>query len=242
MMDREALINGYIEGSLSESQLEEFEQLLETDTEFKSAFEFEKELKFALKKNERKEIKELFSSLNKREEKNRGKVISMRSWLAAASIALVVGLGTWLFFFNDPNINSEQLYLTHFTPYENVVHPIERSNQLQDLKTRAFTAYEDRDYDLALALFKELHVKQNDSYIEFYEAIVLMQLNQHAEAIPLLRTYIENNGELKDRAHWYLALSYLKMEKIEACGSELRKLVALKSFKFEDAQKILETL
>lgn len=247
-MDREELINGYFEGSLSEDQLEEFENLLKTDETFNATFEFEKELQLAIKKEERSEIKELFSSLNESEEqgegkeKREGKTISMRPWLTAASIALVVGLGSWLFFFNSPNINSEQLYLTNFSPYENVVHPIERGNQLEDLLSRAFTAYEDEKYTEALKLFKELNIKQNDSYIDFYEAIILMQLNRHEEAIALLKNYIQNNGELKDRAHWYLALSYLKLEDVSNSKTELEKLIQLGSFKDDAAKSLLVDL
>jgi len=241
-MDKEELINGYFEGSLSEGQLIEFESLLKTDAEFKSAFELEKELQLALKKNERKELKELFSSLNETEEKNEDKVISMRPWLAAASIALLVGIGSWLLFFNSPDLNTNQLYVANFTPYENVVHPIERGNQLEDLLSRAFTAYEDEKYTDALKLFKELNVKQNDAYIEFYEAIVLMQLNRHKEAIPLLENYIENNGELKDRAHWYLALAYLKLDDVSNSKTELGKLIKLGSFKNDAAKNLLADL
>jgi len=241
-MDREELINGYFEGSLSDSQLAEFEGLLKTDAEFNTAYEFEKELQLALKKEERKEIKELFSSLNQTEEKSKGKVISIRPWLVAASIALVVGLGSWLFFFNSLDINTNQLYAANFTPYENVVHPIERGNQLEDLLNRAFTAYEDEKYDEALRLFKELNVKKNDAYIDFYEAIVLMQLNKHQEAIPLLKNYIQNNGELKDRAHWYLALTYLKLGDVSNSKAELEKLIELGSFKRTTAKELLEDL
>lgn len=245
-MDREELINGYFEGSLSESQLAEFEVLLGTDEAFRTAYEFEKELQVALKKEERKEIKELFSSLNENEEpgpeKRKSRLISMRPWLMAASIALVVGLGSWMFFFTSPNINSEQLYLTHFAPYENVVHPIERGNQLEDLQSRAFTAYEEENYNKALQLFKELNIKQNDSYIDFYEAIVLMQLNQHKESVVLLKSYIENDGELTDRAHWYLALAYLKLDNIKDSKKELKKLIALGSFKNDSAKRLLTEL
>lgn len=241
-MDREELINGYFESSLSEGQLTEFEELLKTDTEFNSAFELEKELQLALKKGERKEIKELFSSLNETEEKSNSKVISMRPWFVAASIALIVGLGSWLFFFNNPDLNTNQLYAANFTPYENVVHPIERGNQLEDLLSRAFTAYEDEKYGEALQLFKELNVKQNDAYIDFYEAIVLMQLNKHQEAIPLLKNYIQNNGELKDRAHWYLALTYLKLDDVSNSKAELEKLLELGSFKKNTTEELLEDL
>jgi len=245
-MNKEELINGYLEGSLSESQLTEFEGLLETDVEFRSAYEFEKELQLGLKKEERQELKALFSSLDTKnqttEKKKEGKVISMRPWLMAASIALVVGLGSWMFFFNSPDLNSEQLYSANFEPYANVIHPIERGNQLEDLKSKAFTAYENEEYLESLALFRELYEKQNDSYIDFYSANILMQLDRHEEAIPFLEGYISKNGELKDRATWYLALANLKLDNISASKAELKKLIEMGSFKIDAAKELLDQL
>ncbi|MEO9893706.1 hypothetical protein [Aurantibacter sp.] len=241
-MDKEELINGYIEGSLSESQLEEVTHLLNTDSEFASDLKFEEELKISLKIEERQELKDMFATLNTKKEFKKGKLILMRPWLAAASIALVVGLTSWFFFFNNSSANLNELYISNFSPYENVVHPIERGNQIEDLMTRAFTAYEDEDYTKALELFKELNVKNNDSYIDFYEAIILMQLNRHEESVALLNNYIQQNGELKDRAHWYLALTYLKLDDVAKSKVELQKLITLGSFKLSAAQELLVAL
>lgn len=241
-MDREGLINGYFEGSLSQDQLEEVTRLLETDSEFVSEFEFQKELQQSLKKDERREIKNMFSDLASENEIPETKVFRLRPWLAAASIALLVGLGSWFLFFNSPDLNTAELYAANFTPYANVIQPIERGTQLEDLKTQAFIAYENEEYLKALELFKELHTKQNDSYIDFYSAMVLMQLNKQEEAIPLLEGYIEKEGELKDRASWYLALAYLKLDDIASSKKQLNILVRKNGFKAENAEKLLDKL
>ena len=241
-MDKEGLINGYFEGSLSQDQLEEVNLLLKTDAAFASEFEFQKELQVSLKKEERQNIKTMFTDLVENKVKPETKVIQLRPWLAAASIALLVGLAAWFVFLNAPSLNTDQLYAANFKPYDNVIHPIERGNQLEDLKTRAFTAYENEEYPKALDLFKELHIKQNDAYIDFYSAMVLMQLNKHEEAIPLLEGYIEKEGELTDRASWYLALAYLKLDNIEASKAQLNKLIASGTFKIETAKKLLSQL
>lgn len=241
-MDKEALINGYFEGSLSQDQLEELERLLKTDIEFTSEFEFQKELQTSLKKEARQEIKALFSKLKEEETKVEAKVFQLQPWLAAAAIALLVGFGSWFLFFNAPDLNTDDLYAANFAPYANVIQPIERSNQLEDLKTRAFTAYENEEYPNALELFKELNTKQNDAYIDFYTAMVLMQLNKQKEAIPLLEGYINKQGELKDRANWYLALAHLKMGDKSNSKEQLKILVSKKGFKTDKAKKLLKQL
>jgi len=241
-MDNEALINGYFEDNLSENEKGEFERLLNTDSEFAADFEFQKELQRSLKKEERQQIKAMFGAQNPFAEKTPTKVVRLRPWLMAASIALLVGISAWLIFFTNTGIDAGQLYDTNFVPYENVVHPIERGAQIEDLKTKAFTAYEDEDYGNALALFKELQQKQADSYIQFYEAIVLMQLNKHQEAVPLLENYISGDGELKDRAIWYLALAYLKQGDTSKSSEQLEKLIKEDGFKAKAARQLLENL
>lgn len=241
-MDKEELINGYFESTLSQDQLDEVTQLLETDAAFASEFEFQKEVQTSLKKEERKEVKAMFSDLATESVKTKIKVFQLRPWLAAASIALLVGLASWLYLFNSPGLNTDELYAANFTPYDNVIHPIERGNQLEDLKTKAFTAYENMAYSEALELFKELNSKQNDSYIDFYSAMVLMQLNKQEEAIPLLEKYIEKEGELKDRASWYLALAYLKLDDIASSKKQLSVLIKKNGFKAETAKELLEQL
>ena len=241
-MDKEELINGYFEDSLSQDQLDEVTRLLETDSEFTSEFEFQKELQRSLKKEERIEIKSMFSDLATENEKPETKVIQMRTWLAAASIALVVGLGSWFFFLSDSEINKDQLYAANFAPYDNVVSPIERGSDIEDLRSRAFTAYEHKEYTKALELFGQLKIEQDDPYIDFYEANVRMQLGQHTQAIPILKGYIANEGKLADRALWYLALSHLKLGEIEESKAQLSKLIALGSFKTEAAEQLLDQL
>ncbi len=241
-MDKVEFINSYFESSLSEKELEEFNNLLKTDEGFSADFEFQKELQLALKKEERREIKQLFNEITETKKPSSSKVIQLRPLMAAASIALLIGLGSWFFLFNKPNYDSNQLYNTHFVPYDNVVHPIERGDQLIDLKTKAFTAYENEEYELALELFKELHTEQSDSYIDFYTAIVLMQLQNHKEAIPLLKGYIENDGALKGRASWYLALSYLITDELAKSKEQLHIVVKNNTYKVEEARKLLDTL
>lgn len=240
-MDKEALIDGYFENSLSQDQMIEFEQLLKTDADFASEVAFQKELQLSLKKNERQEIKQMFSEAND-VSGSKGKVLRMRPWLVAASIAIMIGLASWFFIFNTEEINTEQLYAANFAPYDNVVHPIERGNEIEDLKTQMFSAYEAQDYDLWFALLSQLTAEQKDDYLDFYSAIVYMEIGNHEKAIPLLQGYINDNGELDDRATWYLALSHLKLGELDESKQTLKILIEMESFKKSDAEKLLQRL
>lgn len=239
-MDKETLINNYFEGSLNQEQLEEFDRFLANDSEFAADFKFQQELQLALKKEERSDIKKMLSTLKNNNKET--KVIRMRPWLAAASIAFVLGLGAWMLYFNSPDISSEDLYAANFTPYDNLISPIERGDAIESLKARSFAAYENAEYKKALTLFNQLRIEHNDPYINFYEANVRMQLNQHDKAISLLNTYIENNGQWQDRATWYLALSHLKLGHIAQSKTQLNTLIQFDSFKTNAAKKLLDQL
>ena len=72
--------------------------------------------------------------------------------------------------------------------------------------------------------------------------MVFMQLNNHEKAVSLLNDYIQNDGELADRATWYLALSYLKLGKTKLCKTTLKKVIELNSFKTNEATNLLNML
>ena len=123
-MDKEELINGYFESTLTEAQKKEVDRLLASDAEFAADFEFQKELQLALKKEERQTIKKMFGALPETKKPIQSKLIKFRPYLAAASIALLVGLGSILFYFNNAGLNTEALYNNNFAPYDNVVYPL----------------------------------------------------------------------------------------------------------------------
>ncbi|MDO1499472.1 hypothetical protein Q2T40_04560 [Winogradskyella maritima] len=93
-------------------------------------------------------------------------VVQLRPWMMAASIALLVGVSSWLLFFNTQT-KVRKSFIKSILPRTNVVHPIERGVEIEDLKTRAFSAYENEEFEKALALFKELNTKSTDSIFNF---------------------------------------------------------------------------
>ena len=70
----------------------------------------------------------------------------------------------------------------------------------------------------------------------------MMQLNMHQDAIPLLENYIATDGALTDRSIWYLALSYLKINEVEKCKTQLRLLIKKNGFKVVAAENLLDQL
>ena len=57
---------------------------------------------------------------------------------------------------NIQQLNTEQLYAQYFEPYRNVVQPIVRGENKTDTKSKAFQAYETKNYEDALKYFNTL--------------------------------------------------------------------------------------
>ena len=114
----------------------------------------------------------------------------------AAVILLLLTIGYFTVFTPGTEAPS-QLYTAYFEPYENVVHPIERGNPVQDLASSAFLAYENEDYEEAIRLFEQLAGESPDPYVDFYSGIVLLQLDRDDEAISRFLSYLDSSGSLK---------------------------------------------
>ena len=195
-----------------------------------------------MQKRELNEAAEYLHSLRTDQSLNKPKN-TFRIWLIAASTIVLLGLAWWIYEGGSASeTDLQQLYVQYYQPYDNVVHPIERANQLQSLKDKAFNAYENGNYAEAVRLFETLKRQNQERYLEFYQGIGLMALDRHLEAQELLQAYIEAEGELKTRALWYLGLSYLKTNNPTAAKKTLQSLADTTAFKSEEARQILDLL
>ncbi len=97
-MDKENLLLRYFSNQLTEDEEKTFHELLKTDVEFKAQFDFEKDLKRVIKKNESENLKVKLvgyeKEINAKDKSNPSKW-AFKNWSIAASIALLVGLG-WI--------------------------------------------------------------------------------------------------------------------------------------------------
>ncbi len=97
-MDKEELLYKFFSNQLTEEQEKTFQQLLETDVEFKAQFEFENDLQRVIKKNQNENLKQKLVGFEKEintEDRSNFLKWAFKNWSIAASIALLVGLG-WI--------------------------------------------------------------------------------------------------------------------------------------------------
>ena len=242
MLDKEYLINAYFENRLSEIERERFNDLLKTDDEFQEQFNFEKELQNSLRLEHRKELKTFLREADAKSNQSQRLPFNKKVWLVAASVVILLVSSFWIINNNSNNPTVENLYASYYQPYENVVYSIERGTRVDDLTSRAFLAYEQSDYRLAAKLFQQLSEEVTLDYIDFYQGIAMMELGENEKSISYLNHYLKSENPLSDRALWYLALNYLKLNNIDEAKKHLDRLIKLKTYNLSKAKELRQQL
>lgn len=243
-MEREELIDKYLHDSLSPSEKDEFDNLLEKDDVFRNEVEFLKDLNIVSGVEDRKQLRQHMAGFETKINAKETKVVPLFNYkklLVAASILLVIAIGG-ITFFNPFAIDTNALYADNFEPYKNVVTPIVRGEHDNNEETIAFTSYESKDYELAASQFEKLYKSTKRPYFLLYQANSLLALEKTSEAIPLLEKHISFKDELSERGTWYLSLAYLKENRKKEAITLLEELVTKGNFKKGTVEQLLEKL
>ena len=235
-MTQEALIEKYLLGTLSSEEKELVEQLIATDSNFKKELEFQSSLKEVIEVEEDENFKARLKEFESNKAVTSGRPIL--KWLVAASIVVLVVAGALVF----PKSSTDPLFAAHFEPYANVIQPVVRGNDADDIKTKAFVAYENEEFELAETHFTTLLNSTSDSYVLFYLANTKLALNKASEAIPLLNSYMSVGDNLSSQAQWYLALAHIQANETVQAKNILKKIVAFEGYGSEEAVILLTKL
>ena len=256
-------INQYINGELTGEALQEFEQLLTNNPEFAKEVALHKKIDQTLQakkasKND-PELKALFQQfgekyiINATENEVDTKVIDLPQhenvptqkaninkgilkWLApVASIAAATAL--LIFYIGFGKVNPKKLAEQHFEVY--TLDNIPRSGNLNDLML-AQQAYDNKDYSKAKDLFSMF---PDNTSAQMAKGNCEFLLEEPEKAINTFKQLTNRKIDVHQKAevHWYLALSYLKLDDRENATKNLQ-LIPSSSNYYEDAQTIIDKL
>lgn len=241
------LFEDCLSGNLDENATNAFETRLETDKAFEQSFSIYKDISAHLDHEIGNEEKTMdfranldsishnyFSKLNAEQEKvETKKTFSFYKLAIAASVALLLGFFVFNQFSGDPSYSD-------FANYDQISLTVRGEND--ELLKEAETAFNTKNYEEAELLFNQiLEQDSNNTEIELYKSITLIETNQFSEADELLKAISEGNSIYKNKAKWYLALSKLKQEDFEACNAVLKN-IPEDAEDYEQAQKLLNKL
>lgn len=218
-MENDELIHKYFEQQLSDEEKVVFESLLQNDSVFAKEVAYQKNVKKAITLNEREALKQTLQSFesNKKQPKK-----TYQFWSIAAVFLLFFGGLAWFQFMQD---SPEKLYQEYYQSYPNVVAPAVRGDKARNIKSEAFYEYDSENYEKSLELFSKIYTDEAVDYALFYQAMSLMELERHQEAIALFEKFETSyQTTFTPFVQWYKALSYLKIKDKEKAISLLKEL------------------
>ena len=241
------LFEDFLSGNLSKEDVSNFKARLQSDAAFKEAFNIYKDISNHLEHeigNEEKTADfkanldsishNYFSKLELEEvEAPSKKTFSIYQLAIAASIALLLGFFVFNQFSADPTYSD-------FANYDQISLTVRGEND--ELLKDAEEAFNSKNYKEAEVLFnKILKETPQNTEIELYKSITLIETNQYSEADELLKNISETTSIYTNKAKWYLALSKLKQEDFEACKAVLKN-IPEDAEDYNQAQKLLKKL
>lgn len=236
-MESERLIAKYFQGQLTAEEKIQFDELMNSNPEFREQVIFEQKLKKSLFQQEHSNLKNQLKSIENTLAPKKNKT---KWYLIAASIVVFISFGLfWTFNSKSP----EKLFDTYYTVASNTSHPIVRDNSVSDALTKAFMAYESEQYSEAQTLFSHLYNTSQNSELLFYEAICYLEMDKTQLAVETFLKHKAFNDRLASKSNWYLALTYLKMENVELARKTLEEIVSNNSnYRFKEAKELLSKL
>lgn len=244
-MDKEQLLYRYFSKNLTPEQEQQFNELLETDSEFKEQFDFEINLQGAIQDTESKNLKSKLIGFEK-DISDKTPVLTLRKnnyqkWAMAASVALLFGLG-WFGYNSIFSTNYSEIYDSNFQEYPNTVYTITRGDTVESLEREAFSAYESGNYETALQNFELLQNENNRVYLDFYMAHSFLNLGNTKKAREHFQNTIDADTQFIAESHWYLALISIKEKDKENAVKSLKTLTSKFDYQKDKALELLQEL
>ncbi len=228
------LIEGFLQNTLTEDELEEFEELLIKDDQFGQMFIDMKTMIDGIRtsaskttveeKLKRLGITEMKESNPGREEStdkgNRNVILvafnylERQKWAVAAVITFFM-VATAVVININTKPSGGKLFDEYFTPFNSggAYGYVRGDSVKNDLQHQAFNYYDQEEYTLADDYFDRILDKDSKNIMAlFYSGNALMAIGQINEAIERFREVISLHQGLEVQAKWYMALCYLKIE------------------------------
>lgn len=235
-------IDAFIAGNLDDDKKAGFDTRLANDTDFASDVTMQKDLlkgiELGADNDLRDKIRGIHQNLDSEKffekqdhtaiirplnAENSAKIrrIGVQWWAAAASIALVIAAGFWLFNPAKPT-TYDNIVTQYFQAESNRVKDVYSELSAEGFATdklrnnslkMALEAYQAKNYVTAKSLLAAHVVQFKDDFdAQFYLSMTYMSLHENTQAIPFLTNLLNNTGSgwMKE-AKWHLALIYWNM-------------------------------
>lgn len=240
--DTITLVEKYFDNELTDSEAALFRDRLETDPSFRSLVEQEKILIQTIRHQGLVSDLAYLKTVEKTIGRGKSaKILTFKPWYyAAAAVVVLTLIAFW--WLSVPSESPDKLFEAYFKPYPNVFEPTVRSSDAPaDVRrAEAFVAYEQGDYQKAVALFTPLVNEKPEPGILLLLGNANLMLGKTDEAERNFTTLNKDFDELDLQAKWYLSLCYLKSGDVENARTILRELGETEISYAAKAKELLE--
>jgi tetratricopeptide (TPR) repeat protein len=223
MSDYKNLIQKFFAKNLNDNEQALFDSLKNSNEEFIALFNEHKNMHAAFQIIEDKEVSDLINSIEK--EKGSRNII-----FKIAAVLTVFITGYYFLFYSGNNFDS------YLEEYPNVHFPITRSETENDMY-KAFSAYEKKDYELAIEKFDNLLLKETTPEIKFYKAMALLNIDKKEQALSILKELQNIDFDYSQETLWYLSITHLLLNEKDSAKFTL-ELMDKQQMKFKKSQRL----
>lgn len=242
------LIEKYFRGELNEEELQLFHSKLQKDSAFEQEFRDMKLIKEGAKASARIKALNILQDVEANlTEKETTKInVSMRRLVSIAASLIVIATVSYFAIFDRTGgtMSGDEVFTAYYESYPNIISGRERGKdiELNTLSARAYNAYDIEDFSMSATLFAELLDVEKSAENFFYSGIANLESGNLDVAKDHFNVVMNNYSQLREQSQWYLALTLLKEEDIEAGVSNLALLSLNTSSYGRESKKVLKSL
>lgn len=200
--------NAYLDHKLSEEEHQSFEQKLNTDQEFRAAFEAHKEIRAGLEHHGLQRSMNKWHGEMKNEEstKSAGQKRPLGKYvlIAIGVMALILVL---IFLVDKKPTSPAEIYASYYYPDPGL--PVTMGSDIQNSFQAGMQQYKQGNYIAALESWQNIPSDLADTEVYYYIGSALLAQDQAEESIEYFNR-IDANAPYFEEANWYQLLIALK--------------------------------
>ena len=220
-------IEAYLLDSMTTEERSRFETQLAADPSLQKELELQRQLLAIVSV-------ESFNAAPKSAPTQTANITSISKWYWAAAAVLIFISGFW--FFQNQTATPQKLANQYFSPDPGL--PVTMSSSSQYQFYDGMVSYKEADYEKAIAIWKSIATtnRQSDT-LQYFIGVAYLNRDHYNDALQQLLPLAEGNGNWKEKARWYLSLTYLKLNQPQKAQKWLQTIPS-----YPEAPELLEAI
>jgi tetratricopeptide (TPR) repeat protein len=244
MNDVEQLIERYLSNKMTEPEVKEFQNRLQSKAKFASEYEKTIAAHQLITEAGRLNLKQKLEDFDAdtKPEIAASKVLPLwiKPVLRIAAVFLV-SFGIYQFVFNQ-SVTTNDIYNDYFVVYNSPSAIRDSETKTKINWQNASQLYQDKKYSEAIAFFIKAESETPNYQVSFYKAMsyVSQYKPNFDKALQNFETVLKTDNDYQQQALWYKALILLKLNDKENAFKIFKSIVKSKSYNFKKAEEILD--